>query len=126
MVRDMLEEVYQALVSHEGLAGVCVKSFERPESLGEDEPSIVLIPVSSPMQMARGSNRSLAKRFSYQVNVESKSRKTCKDLQAIVEKILEEKGFYQSAGDLEGYISHIGRYVDVRTYRGRSPLYADY
>ncbi|HEM3878459.1 hypothetical protein Q7V72_03295 [Streptococcus suis] len=126
MVNDMLDEVYQALSKRPELTDICIKSFERPESLEDDKPSIVIRPVSSPLRVANGSNTSLAKRFTYQINVESTSRKECKEIWSIIEKVMEGLRFYQVAGDLEDYISHIKRYVDVRTYRGVSPLYKDY
>ncbi|HEL9635187.1 TPA: hypothetical protein U0K44_002076 [Streptococcus suis] len=129
MERDMLLDLYELLVADERLAGVTIKSFERPESLGIKEASIVLKPVSSPIQTAMGSNTSLAKRYLIQVNVESGKRLECKKLQRIVEEVFEGKRFYQvtdAISNLEDYIADIGRYVDVRTYRGRSALYSDY
>lgn len=129
MERDMLLDLYESLVTDERLAGISIKSFERPEGLGDKEASIVLKPVTSPVQTAMGSNTSLAKRYLIQVNVESGKRLECKKLQRIVEEIFEDKRFYQVAdaiSNLEDYIADIGRYVDVRTYRGRSALYSDY
>ena len=128
MEKDMLLEVYDWLRADEVLAGVCIKSFERPESLGAKEASIVLRPISSPIQMANGSNRSLAKRYLIQVNVESGDRLECKRLQRAVELVFEKRRFYQSTdaiSNLEEYIADIGRYVDVRTYRGSSALYGN-
>lgn len=129
MERDMLLDLYESLVTDERLAGISIKSFERPEGLGDKEASIVLKPVTSPIQSAMGSNTSLAKRYLIQVNVESGKRLECKKLQRIVEEIFEGKRFYQvtdAISNLEDYIADIGRYVDVRTYRGRSALYSDY
>ncbi|HFI0638364.1 TPA: hypothetical protein ACGO3K_000428 [Streptococcus suis] len=129
MERDMLLDLYELLVADERLAGISIKSFERPEGLGDREASIVLRPVTSPVQTAMGSNTSLAKRYLIQVNVESGKRLECKKLQRIVEEVFEGKRFYQvtdAISNLEDYIADIGRYVDVRTYRGRSALYSDY
>ncbi|HFI0035416.1 TPA: hypothetical protein ACGO8I_002398 [Streptococcus suis] len=125
----MLLDLYDLLAADERLVGVSIKSFERPEGLGDKEASIVLKPVTSPVQTAMGSNTSLAKRYLIQVNVESGKRMECKKLQRIVEEIFEGKRFYQvtdAISNLEDYIAEIGRYVDVRTYRGRSALYSDY
>ncbi|HFU4500622.1 TPA: hypothetical protein ACGPA6_000424 [Streptococcus suis] len=125
----MLLDLYELLVADERLAGISIKSFERPEGLGDKEASIVLKPVTSPVQTAMGSNTSLAKRYLIQVNVESGKRLECKKLQKIVEEIFEGKRFYQvteAISNLEDYIADLGRYVDVRTYRGRSALYSDY
>lgn len=129
MTKDMLTEIYDSLCSTEDLKGICIKSFVRPESLPADAPSIVIKPVTSPIQIARGSNTSLAKRYLFQINVECAKYPECKELQRVVEKTMEAKGFYQvtdAMSNLEDYIEHIGRYVDVRTYQGRSPLYQDY
>lgn len=126
MVKDKLDELHNALQADDELAGVCIKSFNRPESLAEDEASIVIIPLGPPIQTAHGSNTSLAKVFLYQVNVESVDRMECKKLQRKIEKIFEEEGFYQTAGDLDSWIPEIKRYVDARTYRGVSRLYEEY
>ncbi len=126
MIKDKLTELYNALEEDKSLAGISIKSFERPETLGDDETSIVIIPVGPPMQTAHGSNTSLAKTFLYQVNVESADRVECKELQGIIEKIMEEQGFYQTEGGLDEWIPDIKRYVDARTYKGQSGLYDKY
>lgn len=126
MIKDKLTEIYNALEEDEALAGISIKSFERPETLGDDETSIVIIPVGPPMQTTHGSNTSLAKTFLYQINVESTNRVECKELQGRIEKIMEDQGFYQTEGGLEQWIPDIKRYVDARTYKGRSALYEEY
>lgn len=126
MIKDKLTEIYNALKSDENLSGICIKSFKRPETLSEKEPSIVIIPVSPPLQSDRGSNTSLSKTFLYQINVESTDRIKCKELQGAVEKIMESEGFYQTDGGLDTWIPEIKRYADARTYRGKSSLYDDY
>lgn len=126
MVKDMLTELYEALKAQSELEGICIRSFERPESLAATAPSIVIKPVTSPIQTAHGSNTSLAKRYTFQVNAESVDRLQVKGLQAVVERVFGAKGFYQVTdpiANLEDYIPDINRYVDVRTYRGTSPLY---
>lgn len=125
-MRDKLEELYTALKQEEALKDICIRSFERPESLDDEETSIVLLPVGPPMQAVAGSDTHLAKTFLYQVNVEAKDRKTCKELQRVVEKVFEKEGFYQTVGGLDDWIGDIKRYVDARTYKGRSALYEDY
>ena len=126
MIKDKLTEIYNALKSDENLSGICIKSFKRPETLSEKEPSIVVIPVGPPLQSDRGSNTSLSKTFLYQINVESTDRIKCKELQGAVEKIMESEGFYQTDGGLDTWIPEIKRYADARTYRGKSSLYDDY
>ena len=50
MIKDKLTELSNALEEDESLSGISIKSFERPETLGDDETSIVIIPVGPPMQ----------------------------------------------------------------------------
>lgn len=129
MTKDMLDELYMALAQDDRLQDVCVKSFVRPEGLEADKPSVVIKPVSSPIQAVRGSNTSLAKRYIFQINVESINYLECKKIQKIVEEHFEAKGFYQmtdAMSNLEDYLPTIQRYVDVRTYQGLSPLYQNY
>ena len=126
MIKDKLNEIYNALKSDENLSGICIKSFKRPETLSEKEPSIVIIPVGPPLQSDRGSNTSLSKTFLYQINVESTDRIKCKELQGAIEKVMESEGFYQTDGGLDTWIPEIKRYADARTYRGKSSLYDDY
>jgi len=126
MVKDKFNELYEALKKDESLAGISIKSFNRPEKLPSNETSIVIRPVGPPMQSVHGSNTSLSKTFLYQVNVESTNYTECKELQRKIEKIMEDQGFYQTAGGLEDWIPEIKRYVDARTYKGQSALYEEY
>lgn len=126
MIKDKLTELYNALKEDKTLAGISIKSFKRPETLSEKEPSIVIIPVGPPLQSDRGSNASLSKTFLYQINVESTDRIKCKELQGAIEKIMESEGFYQTDGGLDTWIPEIKRYADARTYKGKTHLYDDY
>lgn len=126
MLKDKFNELYETLKKDETLAGISIKSFNRPDTLPSNETSIVIRPVGPPMQTAHGSNKSLAKTFLYQVNVESKNYMECKELQRKIEKIMEEQGFYQTTGGLDEWIPEIKRYVDARTYKGQSALYEEY
>ena len=126
MVKDRLEEIWEKLNEDERLTDISIKSFVRDSNLDDTETSIVLLPVAPPTQTVFGSDTSLSKVFLIQINVESMDRKTCKELQRIIEKIMESEGFYQTVGGLDEYIEDLGRYVDARTYRGVSRLYEDY
>lgn len=126
MVKDKFNELYEALKKDASLAGISIKSFKRPDSLPNNEPSIVIKPVGPPMQVVHGSNTSLAKTFLYQVNVESTNYTECKVLQRKIEKIMEGQGFYQTNGGLDEWIPEIKRYVDARTYKGQGALYEEY
>ena len=126
MIKDKFNELYEILKKDETLAGISIKSFKRPESVPNNETSIVIKPVDPPMQVVHGSDTSLSKLFLYQVNVESIDYMECKELQRKIEKIMEDQGFYQTSGGLDEWIPEIKRYVDARTYKGRSALYEEY
>lgn len=126
MMKDKISEIYDALIHDDRLSTITIKSFKRPETLEDDQTSIVIIPLGPPIQSDQGSNTSLSKTFLYQINVESTNHIECKELQRIVEKIMESQGFYQISGGLDEWIPEIKRYVDARTYKGKSKLYDDY
>ena len=126
MIKDKFNELYEILKKDETLAEISIKSFKRPESLPNNETSIVIKPVGPPIQAVLGSDTSLSKMFLYQVNVESIDYMECKALQRKIEKIMEGQGFYQTVGGLDEWIPEIKRYVDARTYKGQSSLYEEY
>lgn len=125
-MKDMLDEISNSLKKEDYLKNICIKSFERPESLEKGESSIVIIPLGPPQQIAKGSNQSLSKHFIYQVNVETAKRMEAKNIQRKVEIILQSIGFYQAEGGLEEYFKETNRYVDARVYEGNSMLYEDF
>ncbi|GAX47313.1 hypothetical protein [Pseudolactococcus reticulitermitis] len=120
---DMLTEVWMALSDAPELADITIKSFERPEALADDAPSLVIVPMGPPEQVIFGSGKPLAKRFSYQLNIETSDRMLTKNLAKQTEIVMRKLGFYQEAGGLDEYFSETKRYVDARRYTGRSPLY---
>ncbi|MDG6126447.1 hypothetical protein [Lactococcus formosensis] len=125
-MKDMLDEINSSLKKEDYLKNICIKSFERPESLEKSESSIVIIPLGPPQQIAKGSNMSLSKHFIYQINVEAAQRMEAKNIQRKVELILQSIGFYQAEGGLEEYFKETNRYVDARVYEGNSMLYEDF
>ena len=126
MMKDKISEIFDALIHDDRLSTITIKSFKRPETLEDDQTSIVIIPLGPPIQSDQGSNTSLSKTFLYQINVESTNHIECKELQRIVKKIMESQGFYQISGGLDEWIPEIKRYADARTYKGKSKLYDDY
>ncbi|BAN93693.1 hypothetical protein Javan126_0035 [Streptococcus phage Javan126] len=126
MVRDMLTEVFDLLKADNVLKLVKIKSFERSESLLDDQTSIVILPITAPKQSTFGSDTALSKKFLYQIEVESTSRLECKDLQRRIEKQLEKIGFHQNDAGFERFDRDTGRYLDARTFRGLSDIYEDY
>ena len=122
----MMREITELLKTNETIRQVKMKSFARPESLSDDDSSIVIIPITPPQQQDFGSNVSLSKKFLYQIEVESISRMECKELQHKIEGLLSTIGFFQSDSGLEGFDNNTNRYRDARTYRGSSEIYEEY
>lgn len=124
-MNDMLTEVWLALSDRSEFAGVTIKSFMRPESLKDDKPSIVIVPVGPPEQAMPGSDDFLAQRYTYQINVESPDRVQAKEFAKMVGKVMLGLRFVQLTGGLDDYFDATKRYIDARTYRGTGALYAD-
>lgn len=126
MIRDMVTEISDLLKTNEKIRQIKMKTFVRPESLSDELPSIVIIPIAPPMQQDFGSDKPLSKKFLYQIEVESISRMECKEIQNEIENLLITIGFFQSDSGLEGFDSNTNRYRDARTYRGSSDIYENY
>lgn len=122
-MKDMMEVVQQKLKSCPILSEVIIKGFERPESLEDNEPSIVIYPMGPPKTGEIGSNTHLNMVYTYQINVETIDYVKSKEYASAVRDMLEELHFYQLEGGLDEYFQETGRYVDARRYRGCSPLY---
>lgn len=127
---DMLVEVEEALLKDSDIqviqAAKGLKSYQRPESLPDDQTSIIIDPLGPPEEAAKGSNTSLSNKFIYQINVESTDRIECKKLQSKIKTLLNEFGFTQTSGGLDEYFDTTKRYVDARRYIGYSKLYENY
>lgn len=126
MVRDMVTEISDLLKTNEKVRQIKMKTFVRPESLSDELPSIVIIPIAPPMQQDFGSDKPLSKKFLYQIEVESISRMECKEIQNEIENLLITIGFFQSDSGLEGFDINTNRYRDARTYKGSSDIYEKY
>lgn len=122
----MITEISDLLKTNEKIRQIKMKTFVRPESLSDELPSIVIVPIAPPMQQDFGSDKPLSKKFLYQIEVESISRMECKEIQNEIENLLIPVGFFQSDSGLEGFDSNTNRYRDARTYRGSSDIYENY
>lgn len=127
---DMLTEIEEVLLKDSDIkvikAAKGLKSYQRPESLPDDQTSIIIDPLGPPEEAAKGSNTSLSNKFIYQINVESIDRIECKKLQSKIKTLLNEFGFSQTSGGLDEYFDTTKRYVDARRYIGYSKLYENY
>lgn len=120
---DMMRAISETLRATDELKGVVIKPYVRPESLAKDKASVVIVPLSSPMQSDFASDRPQRMRFSYQINVEASSKNEVITLAIAVKEALLSMGFLQEQGGLDEYFPETGRYVDARHYRGYSPVY---
>lgn len=127
---DMLTEIEEVLLKDSDIkvikAAKGLKSYQRPESLPDDQTSIIIDPLGPPEEAVKGSNTSLSNKFIYQINVESIDRIECKKLQSKIKTLLNEFGFSQTSGGLDEYFDTTKRYVDARRYIGYSKLYENY
>ncbi|MGV9050966.1 hypothetical protein [Lactococcus lactis] len=127
---DMLAEVEEILLKDQDIqvikAAKGLKSYQRPESLPDNQTSIIIDPLGPPEEAVKGSNTSLSNKFIYQINVESTDRIECKKLQSKIKTLLNEFGFTQTSGGLDEYFDTTKRYVDARRYIGYSKLYENY
>lgn len=127
---DMLGEIEEVLLKSVEIQKIKeakgFKSYQRPESLADDQTSIIIDPIGPPEEASKGSNTSLSSKFIYQINVESSNRVECKKLQSIIRPLLQEFGFTQMSGGLDEYFETTKRYVDARRYIGYSKLYENY
>ncbi|QGH04847.1 hypothetical protein MP619_04945 [Streptococcus dysgalactiae] len=126
MVRDMLTEIFSLLRQDDVLNKIKIKSFERPESLKKQDTSIVIIPITPPVQATFASDKPLQKKFIYQINVESIDRLECKKIHSIIEQIFWDIDFSQWDTGLERYDRDTNRYFETRTYKGYSQLNENY
>lgn len=122
-MKDMMEEVMQHLKSRPLLSNVTIKSFDRPESIEDDDPSIVIYPMGPPKTGTMGSNTHLNMVYTYQINVETVDYVKTKEYASTIRDVLNDLHFHQLDGGLDEYFEETGRYVDARRYRGCSPLY---
>lgn len=127
---DMLTEIEEVLLKDSDIkvikAAKGLKSYQRSESLPDDQTSIIIDPLGPPEEAVKGSNTSLSNKFIYQINVESTDRIECKKLQSKIKTLLNEFGFAQTSGGLDEYFDTTKRYVDARRYIGYSKLYENY
>lgn len=120
---DMMKLIAMRLKERPELAGVTIKPYYRPESLAQDESSLVIVPMAPPRQADYGSDKALRKQFTYQMNIEASSKDLCTSIACAVEEVLADLGFHQLNGGLDEYFVETQRFVDARRYRGYGQLY---
>ncbi|MBL4995591.1 hypothetical protein CUZ93_2257 [Enterococcus xinjiangensis] len=85
---------------------------------------ITIRPVDTPNEAYHGSNKELSVEHMIQIDVESKYRATCKQIQYEIKKEMKKLGFGQISGQgLDEYFSETKRFVDARRYEGNTKIY---
>jgi hypothetical protein len=71
----------------------------------------------------QGSDKTLNRQFTYQIDVETTSHADSVRLQKIIEDTMKSIRLFALAGGFDEYFSETGRYVVAKRYRGASKLY---
>ncbi|HFD1661203.1 TPA: hypothetical protein QFK58_000254 [Enterococcus faecium] len=132
-MKDMLNIIYEALCLNEYIHLMTynenteqyrIKFYEQPETADKTGPMITIRPVDTPNEAYHGSNKELSVEHMIQIDVESKYRATCKQIQYEIKKEMKKLGFGQISGQgLDEYFSETKRFVDARRYEGNTKIY---
>jgi hypothetical protein len=132
-MKDMLEIIYTALCANEYIHLMTyneeqedyrIKYYEQPETADKSGAFITIRPLDVPNEAYHGSDKELSIEHLIQIDVESKYRATCRQLQNEVKKEMKKLGFGQVKGQgLDEYFSETKRFVDARRYDGNTRIY---
>lgn len=132
-MKDMLTIIYDSLCSNEYIRSMTyneeteqyrIKFYEQAETADKTGAFITIRPVDVPNEAYHGSDQELSVSHLIQIDVESKYRATCKQLQFEIKKEMKTLGFGQISGQgLDEYFSETKRFVDARRYQGNTKIY---
>lgn len=132
-MKDMLGNIYELLCNNEYIKNMTfndeteeyrIKYYEQPETADKTGAFITIRPVDVPNEAYHGSDKELSIEHLIQIDVESKYRATCKQMQYEIKKEMKKLGFGQLNGQgLDEYFSEARRYVDARRYDGNTRIY---
>lgn len=132
-MKYMLDNIYEALCTNEYIHNLTfneeteeyrIKYYQQPETADKSGAFITIRPVDVPNEAYHGSDRELSIKHLIQIDVESKYRATCKQIQYEIKKEMKTLGFGQVSGQgLDEYFSETNRYVDARRYDGNTRIY---
>ncbi|MDT2419753.1 hypothetical protein P7D58_17065 [Enterococcus avium] len=132
-MKYMLDNIYEALCTNEYIHNLTfneeteeyrIKYYQQPETADKSGAFITIRPVDVPNEAYHGSDRELSIEHLIQIDVESKYRATCKQIQYEIKKEMKTLGFGQVSGQgLDEYFSETNRYVDARRYDGNTRIY---
>ena len=129
----MLDTIYEMLSTNEYIHKLTfneeteeyrIKYYQQPETADKTGAFITIRPVDVPNEAYHGSDKELSIEHLMQIDVESKYRATCKQIQYEIKKEMKKLGFGQISGQgLDEYFSETGRFVDARRYNGNTRIY---
>jgi len=132
-MKDMLDIIYKALCANKYIRSLTyneetkqyrIKFYEQPETADKTGAFITVRPVDVPNEAYHGSNKELSISHLIQIDVESKYRATCKQLQFEIKKEMKILDFGQISGQgLDEYFPETKRFVDARRYQGNTKIY---
>ncbi|MEQ7031842.1 hypothetical protein ABQE16_16810 [Enterococcus avium] len=132
-MKNMLDNIYEALCTNEYIHNLTfneetkeyrIKYYQQPETADKSGAFITIRPVDVPNEAYHGSDKELSIEHLIQIDVESKYRATCKQIQYEIKKEMKKLGFGQVSGQgLDEYFSETNRYVDARRYDGNTRIY---
>lgn len=129
-MKDAMSEIYQVLLKNAAIEQATLKGkkhniyyYEMPD--GELPANLIIIrPYSPPAPAYTGSDKYLAQRLIFQIDVQSVDRMTCKKLQIAIEQSLSELGYRRLPNqELDEYFKDTRRYVDARRYQKITRIY---
>ncbi|MDT2531798.1 hypothetical protein P7D93_18130 [Enterococcus raffinosus] len=132
-MKNMLDNIYEALCTNEYIHNLTfneetkeyrIKYYQQPETADKSGAFITIRPVDVPNEAYHGSDKELSIEHLIQIDVESKYRTTCKQIQYEIKKEMKKLGFGQVSGQgLDEYFPETNRYVDARRYDGNTRIY---
>ena len=129
-MKDAMTEIYQVFLKSSEIEQATLQGkkhsiyyYEMPD--GELPANLIIIrPYSPPEPAYGGSDRYLAQRLTFQIDVQSVDRMTCKKLQVAIEQSLSELGYRRLPNqELDEYFKDTRRYVDARRYQKITRIY---
>ncbi len=129
-MKDALSEIYQVLMADDFIkqavangAKHSIYYYEMPD--GTLPKNLIIIrPYSPPEPAYGGSDKYLAQRLIFQIDVQATDRMTCKRLQREIEQQLLEIDYKRLPNqELDEYFKDTKRFVDARRYQKITQIY---
>ncbi len=129
-MKDALSEIYQSLIADDLIKQAVANGtkhsiyyYEMPD--GTLPKNLIIIrPYSPPEPAYGGSDKYLAQRLIFQIDVQATDRMTCKKLQREIEQQLLEIGYKRLPNqELDEYFKDTRRFVDARRYQKITRIY---